>query len=139
MKRRRFFATRTSGLRLDATAELKDGRRRPMGSTIPITKDRNVLRVRLDLARDRAWRGRRLHAQVLRPGVDAPEVVKVVPFDVGPVLDFRVKVDVEDGDWMLVRISDPDEPNASPGPDGHPCNDLGVAYTSPWWLEPQAG
>jgi hypothetical protein len=23
-----------------------------------------------------------------------------------------------------------------PGPAGHPCNDWGVAYSSPWWLAP---
>ena len=137
MKRRRFFATRTSGLRLDAVATPRRGRPVRMGGTLPMRK--GPVRIRLDLARDRSWRGRRLHAQVLRPGPEVPEVVAVEEFTVGPVLDLRVKVDVEDGDWMLVRISDPDEPNATPGPDGHPCNDLGVAYTSPWWLEPQAG
>lgn len=135
MKQRRFFATRTSGLRVDAKVDIKNGRKGRMGSTIPVTRDKNVMRVRLDLARDREWRGRTLHAQVLRPGPEVPEVVKVVPFEVGPVLDFCVKLDVNDGDWMVVRISDPDQPNASPGPDGHPCNDLGVAYTSPWWFE----
>jgi len=137
MKRRRFFATRTSGLRLDAVATPHRGKPVRMGGTLPMSK--GLVKIRLDLVRDRSWRGRRLNAQVLRPGPEAPELVAVEEFTVGPVLDLRVKVDVEDGDWMLVRISDPAEPNASPGPDGHPCNDLGVAYTSPWWLEPRAG
>ena len=135
MKARRLFATRTSGLRLDATA--KPGRDLPavrMGGVLPAAKA-NV-RFTLDLARDRSWRGRLLHAQVLRPGTDAPEVAEVVPFRVGDVVRFRVPLDVADGDWVLLRVSDPAEANATPGPEGHPCNDLGIAYSSPWWLEP---
>ncbi len=54
-------------------------------------------------------------------------------------MSFDVPVDRADGDWMLLRIADPSQPNASPGPEGHPCNDLGVAYTSPWWFEPVTG
>ncbi|WP_233163421.1 hypothetical protein, partial [Glycomyces salinus] len=26
--------------------------------------------------------------------------------------------------------------NDSPGPDGHPCDDLGIACTNPWWPAP---
>jgi hypothetical protein len=63
-------------------------------------------------------------------------VVDVVPFDVGDVVRFAVPLDVADGEWVVLRVSDPTQPNATPGPAGHPCNDLGVAYTSPWWLEP---
>ena len=37
-------------------------------------------------------------------------------------------------DWVLLRIADPGQPNLTPGPYGHPGNDLGIAYTSPWWL-----
>lgn len=133
MLARRFFATRTSGLRVDATATPPRGRARRMGSTLPMR--RGVVTFRLDLARDASWVGRELHAQVLRPGTDAPTVAAVEPFRVGDVHTFRVPVDVADGDWMLLRIADPTQPNATPGPDGHPGNDLGIAYTSPWWLE----
>ncbi|MER5458085.1 hypothetical protein ABT008_25260 [Micromonospora sp. NPDC002389] len=41
-----------------------------------------------------------------------------------------------DGDWVVLRISDPALPSGTPGPVGHPCNDFGVAYTSPWWWRP---
>lgn len=136
MRQRRFFATRTSGLRLDATATPRRGKPVRMGGTLPLRGGKGVVTLRIDLARDRSWRGRRLAAQVLRPGTEVPEVVAVEEFPVGPVLELRTRVDVADGDWLLVRISDPDEPNATPGPDGHPCNDLGIAYTSPWWVEP---
>lgn len=134
MQARRFFATRTSGLRLDAVATPRRGRPVRMGGVLPLA--RGAVTIRLDLARDRSWRGRRLAAQVLRPGTEAPEVVAVEELTVGRLLDVRVPLDVADGDWALVRVSDPDQPNATPGPDGHPCNDLGIAYTSPWWLEP---
>lgn len=133
MRARRFFATRTSGLRVDATATPAGGRPRRMGSTLPLTQ--GVVRIELDLARDDEWVGRTLHAQVLRPGDDVPTVAHVEEFRVGPVVAFDVPVDAADGDWLLVRVADPAEQNGTPGPEGHPGNDFGVAYTSPWWLE----
>jgi hypothetical protein len=137
MRARRFFATRTSGLRVDATASydaLRPAVR--MGGVLPV--GRASVTFALDLERDDSWTGRTLHVQVLRPGTDAPEVADVVPFTVGDVVRLTVPLDVADGDWVLLRVSDPSQPNATPGPDGHPCNDLGIAYTSPWWLEPGA-
>lgn len=134
MRARRFFATRTSGLRVDATVRTPDGTAAPMGSVL--RHEHGVVRIELDLARDPSWVGRPLAAQVLRPGTDAPAVVHVEDFLVGPLVTFDVSVDLADGDWLLLRIADPDQPNATPGPDGHPGNALGVAYTSPWWFEP---
>lgn len=135
MRARRFFATRTSGLRLDATATYDPQRPEVrMGGVLPV--DAAVVTFALDLERDDSWVGRTLHAQVLRPGTDVPAVVDVVPFVVGDVVRFRVPLDAADGDWVVLRISDPSQPNATPGPEGHPCNDLGIAYTSPWWLDP---
>ncbi|GAB2861274.1 CehA/McbA family metallohydrolase domain-containing protein [Nocardioides pacificus] len=135
MQARRFFATRTSGLRVDATATPRGGKPRRMGSTLPMRK--GTVTIRLDLARDASWLGRKLAVQVLRPGVEVPTVAAVEEFRVGDVHRFKVPIDVADGDWMLLRISDPEQPNATPGPAGHPCNDLAVAYTSPWWLQPR--
>ncbi|MEU1360836.1 hypothetical protein ABZ356_13460 [Micromonospora zamorensis] len=63
-------------------------------------------------------------------------VVDVVDTVNGRVTDFTVPLDVSDGDWVVLRISDPSLPNGTPGPAGHPCNDFAVAYTSPWWLRP---
>ena len=133
MKARRFFATRTSGLRVDATAAGPDGRKVPMGSVLRMAK--GVVTFRLDLARDASWEGRPLALQVLRPGTDAPTVAAVKEFRVGDVTTVRVPLDLADGDWVLLRVADPTQANATPGPDGHPGNDLGIAYTSPWWLE----
>jgi hypothetical protein len=128
MRRRRFFATRVSGLRLDARA---DGVR--MGRRLPIAK--GDVQFELDLDRGRHWEGRELVAQVLRPGTRAPEVADVVEVQVGRVTRFTVPLDADDGDWVLLRIADPDKRNDSPGPLGHPGNDWGIAYSSPWWLK----
>jgi hypothetical protein len=129
MRAREFFATRVSGLRLDATAD--DVR---MGGTLPIAA--GDVRFRVDLDRGPEWLGRPVRIQVLRPGSTAPAVPEVVETEVGRVTGFTVPLDVEDGNWVVLRVSDPTRANPSPGPGGHPCNDWGVAYTSPWWLTP---
>ncbi|MGW0931659.1 CehA/McbA family metallohydrolase [Streptomyces sp. NPDC002644] len=129
MRARRFFATRVSGLRLDATA---DGVR--MGGVV--NKARADVRFVLDLDRGPEWEGKPLHIQVLRPGSGAPAVADVIGTTANRVTEFTVPLDVADGNWVVLRISDPAQANPSPGPDGHPCNDFGVAYSSPWWLQP---
>jgi hypothetical protein len=65
-----------------------------------------------------------------------PAPVDVVDTVNGTVAVLTVPLDAADGDWVLLRVCDPAAANGSPGPAGHPCNDLGVAYTSPWWLRP---
>ncbi|MEV0217445.1 CehA/McbA family metallohydrolase [Micromonospora sp. ALFpr18c] len=129
MAARRSFATRVSGLRVDATA---NGVR--MGGVLNVTS--GDVRFLLDLDRGSAWDGKPLRIQVLRPGSSAPTVVDVIDTVNGRVTDFTVPLTVTDGDWVVLRISDPSLPNGTPGPAGHPCNDFGVAYTSPWWLRP---
>jgi hypothetical protein len=130
MRARRFFATRVSGLRLDATA---DGVR--MGGVLPVARD--DVRFAVDLDRGPEWRDKPLHVQVLRPGRRAPEVADVVETVAGRVTAFTVPLDRADGDWVVLRVADPAVPSTAPGPDGHPCNDWGVAYSSPWWLSPK--
>ncbi|WP_250028865.1 CehA/McbA family metallohydrolase [Paractinoplanes maris] len=127
MRARRFFATRVSGLRLDATA---DGVR--MGSSLPIAK--GDVRFAVDLDRGPEWAGKPLKLQVLRPGTRAPQVVEVIDATAGSTTEFTVPLDLAAGAWVVIRVSDPAQANASPGPAGHPCNDWGVAYSSPWWL-----
>ncbi|WFE21899.1 CehA/McbA family metallohydrolase [Solwaraspora sp. WMMD937] len=129
MAARRCFATRVSGLRLDATA---NGVR--MGGVIGLTS--GDVRFRVDLDRGAVWDGKPLRVQVLRPGTSVPTVVDVVDTVSGSVADFTVPLDVADGDWIVLRVSDPELANPTPGPAGHPCNDFGVAYSSPWWLQP---
>jgi hypothetical protein len=136
MQARRFFATRTSGLRVDATAAVAGRPAVPMGSALPVS--RADVTFTLDLARDDTWLGRRLALQVLRPGSDAPAVPLVHEFVVGDLVSVTVPLDLAEGDWVLLRIADPSQANQTPGPAGHPANDLAIAYTSPWWLEPGA-
>jgi len=42
---------------------------------------------------------------------------------------------IEDGNWVVLRIADPEARNGTPGPANHPANNGAVAYTSPWFLE----
>ncbi|GAB2829020.1 hypothetical protein GCM10022221_29350 [Actinocorallia aurea] len=128
MRARRFFATRVSGLRLDATAA---GVR--MGGDLPITGGDVTFRV--DLDRGTEWVGKPLNIQVLRPGSTAPTVVDVIETVSGRITEFTVPLNTADGAWVVLRVSDPSQANRSPGPAGHPCNDWGVAYSSPWWLQ----
>ena len=76
------------------------------------------------------------YSNVSAIGAGPPEVVEVVPFRVGDPVTVRTRLDAADGDWVVLRVSDPAQPNGTPGPAGHPCNDFGVAYPSPWWLAP---
>jgi hypothetical protein len=129
LRARRFFATRVSGLRLDAVANGVQ-----MGGVLPIA--RGDVRFSLDLDRGPDWLGKPLTVQVLRPGSRAPEVAGVIATEAGRVTEFTVPLTVDDGDWVVLRVADPTRANPSPGPSGHPANDWGVAYSSPWWLVP---
>ncbi|GAA3226360.1 CehA/McbA family metallohydrolase [Dactylosporangium siamense] len=129
MRARRFFATRVSGLRVDATAN--DVR---MGGVLPLA--RGDVRFALDLNRGPDWDGKPIRVQVLRPGVTAPTVADVIDTVANQVVRFTVPLDAAMGNWVVLRVSDPTQPNPSPGPNGHPCNDFGLAYSSPWWLQP---
>jgi len=129
MRARRFFATRVSGFRLDATA---NGVR--MGGSLPIPS--GDVQFVVDLDRGPVWDGKPLHIQVLRPGSSVPAVADVIETISGNVVTFTVPLNVADGPWVVLRVSDPSQPNGTPGPAGHPSNDWGVAYSSPWWLAP---
>lgn len=129
MRARRFFATRVSGFRLDATA---NGVR--MGGRLPIAS--GDVRFSLDLDRGPDWAGKPLRVQVLRPDTSAPAVADVIETESNRLTEFTVPLNAADGDWVVLRVSDPAQANPTPGPAGHPCNDWGVAYSSPWWLQP---
>jgi hypothetical protein len=127
MRARRFFASRLKDLRLDATA---NGVR--MGGRLPLAKGDVTFRLDFDGGPELA--GRPLCLQVLRPGPTTPEVAAMLEVQTGQVTSVVVPVDVADGDWVTLRLSDPTRDNETPGPIGHPCNDYGLAYSSPWWL-----
>ncbi|MGH3933460.1 MAG: CehA/McbA family metallohydrolase [Pseudonocardiaceae bacterium] len=129
LRARRFFATRVPGLRVDVTA---GGAR--MGSVL--RHRRGPVAFALDVDGGPSWTGRSLQVQVLRPDTPVPAVVDVVEVRCGDVARFTVPLDIADGPWAVLRIADPDTPNTTPGPAGHPANNHAIAYPSPWFLKP---
>ena len=129
---RRGFATLEPGLRLDASANGA-----PMGSSVAHSS--GPLTVLLDLDRGPEWVGKSLWVEVVRPGTAAPQLAAAVPIVVPapdqPVAEFTLDIDRADGDWLFLRIIDPDRPkhpHAAP-----PFEQQGgaVAYASPWFLD----
>ncbi|HEY6425106.1 MAG TPA: CehA/McbA family metallohydrolase [Pseudonocardiaceae bacterium] len=129
MRARRFFATRVSGMRVDATA---GGER--MGSVL--RHRRGPVAFALDIDRGPSWSGRVLQVQVLRPDTPVPAVADVVEVRCGELAHFTTSLDIDDGTWTVLRIATPDARNSNPGPPNHPANNYALAYTSPWFLEP---
>src|SRR4051812_12561291 len=80
LRARRFYATRLSGLRLDA---LLGGRR--MGERVGPAGRAGAVELVVDVDRGPAWQGRPLEAQLLRPGKDVPDVCAVVQLRCGEV------------------------------------------------------
>ena len=133
---RRAFATVIDGLRLDASA---NGVR--MGAAVPHRT--GPLRLALDIDRGPRWHGRTLGLQVLRPsGGILPEIVHaqdiVVPAPNQPVVELTVDVDAGDGRWLVLRITDPDLAADERAPDAFAGFGAAVAYTSPFFLDPDA-
>ncbi|MBW3601110.1 MAG: hypothetical protein KY434_00210 [Actinobacteria bacterium] len=129
---RRFFATRVGGVRLDASA---GGVR--MGGLV--AHRRGPVDLAVDLAMPPEWWGTRLRLQVLRPGPRVPRVAHVrdvVARGGAEPLRLTVPMDVDDGDWAVLRVADPSAPGDRRGPAGHPASDRALAYASPFWLRP---
>jgi Protein of unknown function (DUF3604) len=129
LRARRFFATRVPGLRVDATADAVR-----MGSVLRHRQGAVTFVLDVDCAP--SWTGRTLQAQVLRPDTPVPAAADVVEVRCGDVARFSVPMSIDDGHWVVLRLADPDAPNATPGPAQHPANNHAIAYTSPWFLEP---
>lgn len=133
LRARRFYATRLSGLRLDATL---DGAR--MGQ--PVGSLDGEVRLQVDVDRGPGWAGRELELQLLRPGSDdlAPEVRATVPIVCGETVDTHLHLGAPAprgrADWVVLRLADPTGVNRTTGPQGHAANSLAVAYASPWWV-----
>jgi hypothetical protein len=97
------------------------------------------VRIEFDLDRGQAWQGRRLSLQILRPGERLPALAATLEVALagpgGPVASLELDLDPADGDWVVVRVTDPAEP-----PDPRATGEwarLGraIAYASPFWLE----
>lgn len=133
LERRRFYATRRQGLRLDASA---NGVR--MGGTLGHTS--GPVTFELDLDKGPEWYGKRVFVQVLRPGeetmVVARNVEVVLPTPTQPPSTFTVDLSIDDGAWVLLRVTDPEAaPHANATGDFATFGDA-VAYASPFFLQP---
>lgn len=133
MQSRRFFSTRERGLRLDASF---DGF--PMGSVVDHRS--GVVRFGLDIDKGPEWIGKTLRVQVLQTGRPVPTVVHetdvTVPHPEDEAIFFSAPISRDDGDWIVLRVTDPARPaaaGAAPFPAfaaaGH-----AVAYASPFFL-----
>ncbi len=136
MQARRFFGARGKGIRFDATA---NGAR--MGTTLGHRS--GMVRFHVDLDRGPASWGQPVSIQVLMTGSVLPTLVDVVettiPSPDEPVITFDVPVDVDDGRWIVLRVTDPTQPTSDASPDGS-FDGFGYAYaySSPFFLDPDA-
>jgi hypothetical protein len=148
---RRAFATFTPGLRVDAAAHPRPGPGAPpwsgtlgdgwvrMGGVLD--HERGPVRFAVDIDQGEAWVDRAIAIQVLRPDDHLPRVVHVedarIPPPDGDPITFTVNLDLDDGDWVVLRIVDPGQDNPQGIDDEHPGNAAVIAYTSPFWLGQQ--
>ena len=152
MTARRFFATNKSGLRLDLRAtSMTTMESVRMGQTLAHEQGTVVFHLDIDGIGGDRWAGQKpLHLQVLRPGSGVlPEVVLELPFTTPATgaLAFDVPLDVADGDWVVVRVSDPAETDFGGEGGAMDANEeaarfrpwgRAVAYASPVFLDPDA-
>jgi hypothetical protein len=90
---------------------------------------------------DRAgWTGRPLGVQVLRTGPGLPTLAAAVevrvPGPAEPLVAFDVDLDPAEGNWVVLRVTDPAAPADHPATGEWARLGRGVAYSSPFWLVP---
>ncbi|MGH2806090.1 MAG: DUF3604 domain-containing protein [Actinomycetota bacterium] len=133
MEARRFFSTRLRGLRVDASANGVQ-----MGGTL--AHGSGPVEFKIDIDRGKEWWDRPLNVQVLQSGSMMPTVVDSVDIRVAPgnapVSSFGTNIDATNGEWVVLRISDPSEPA-----DGRAVGEWAsfgnaIAYASPFFLAP---
>ncbi|MGH2784888.1 MAG: DUF3604 domain-containing protein [Actinomycetota bacterium] len=132
LESRRSFATFEPGLRLDATANGA-----PMGAEL--VHGSGVVVVQLDFDAGPEWAGRPITIEVVRPGSEVPALAAVlanvpVPAPSEPPITFAVDVDLADGDWMFLRITDPSRPPHPLATEPYRSHGGALAYASPWFL-----
>jgi hypothetical protein len=139
---RRFFASRVKGLRLDAalaSLAATDGPRRRARMGTALAHPGGPARLEVDVDRGEAWRDRRLLLQVLRPGQRLPTLAATLEVTLGapdgPVASLELDLDPADGDWVVVRVTDPAEPADRRAVGEWARQGRAIAYTSPFWLE----
>jgi hypothetical protein len=130
---RRMYATFEKGLRLDAAANGVQ-----MGRTVPHAS--GPVRFDLDIDMGPTGYGRPLKLQVLRPGSEGPTLaheqdIRLLPPS-APVISVTLPVDVSDGTWALLRVTDPAQPADDGTPAPFAAAGRAIAYASPFWFEP---
>ncbi len=131
MARRRVFATRERGLRVDA--RVGDV---PMGSRLDHDRGDLEFVLHVDAGPDRV--GTALRVQLLQTGRPLPTVVAEddVTIPPGGTVPFTARVDRADGEWVVLRVTEPDRPadvRAEPfGP--YAAAGRALAYLSPFFL-----
>jgi hypothetical protein len=128
---RRMFATFEPGLRLDMAVNGI-----PMGHRHELTS--GPVEVTLDVDAGPDLHGRELVAQVVRPGGDEPllaheERIVVRPAP-APLPSMMVEVDGTEGDWLFVRIVDPDRAPSDAAIGAWDASGGALAYSSPVWF-----
>jgi hypothetical protein len=134
MEARRFFSTRLRGLRVGATANGV-----AMGSVLGHRS--GIVRFVLDIDRGAAGAGMPLSVQVLMTGTPLPKVVHTQELEMGRgpgLVSFDVPIDVEDGRWVVLRISDPSGEPDDRAPEAYRAFGNALAYASPFYLDPDA-
>lgn len=136
MVARRFFSTRLRGLRVDASANGVQ-----MGSALKHT--RGPVEFKVDIDRGEAFWGLPLNVQVLQSGTYMPTVVDsfeiTYPAGDAALPTFTTDIDVANGDWIVLRITDPSSP-----PDGRATGEWAsfgnaIAYASPFFMTKPKG
>ena len=133
MQARRFFCTRLRGFRVGATAN-----RTAMGSTLRHRS--GPVQFAVDIDRGSSFTGMPLSVQVLMTGTPLPTVVHAEEFPLprpGQLLRFTVPIDVEDGRWVVLRISDPRAQPDRRASEAYRRYGNALAYTSPFFLDPE--
>jgi hypothetical protein len=133
---RRTFATRLRGLRL---AAVLDGV--PMGSEIVARPGSRSYPMTVDVDLGPGAAGMELSLQLLRPGATVPVAREVGRVVVGEApVTVPVELDPRDGDWAVLRVSDPAGRADDRAPESYRRWGTSVAFASPWWLtEPRDG
>ena len=132
MLSRRFFSTRLRGLRFGAAA---NGRQ--MGSAVRHRS--GLMRFTVDVDRGRSFAGKALDVQVLMTGAPLPTVVHTQRIRVpagGQLVSFSAPVDVADGRWVVLRLTDPAQKPDGRAPSGYAASGSAIAYAAPFFLEP---
>jgi len=132
MLARRFFSTRLRGLRFGAAANGLQ-----MGSVVPHRSGR--MRFTVDVDRGPATVGVPLDVQVLMTGSPVPTVVHTERIRVpksGTLVSFDVPINAADGEWVLLRLTDPAGAADVRAPSAYTSSGAAIAYAAPFFLRP---